>query len=220
MARCLPFAFYIAFLALASWLSGMPAEVRESLDLRWAYGVQIAFVIGALVFYCRDYIELSDSSLAGVADWGLSLLLGVGVFVLWINLDGGWITLGELKTSFVPLSKDGNFDWPLIAVRIFGAAAVVPIMEELFWRSFIQRWIGQKDFLLLSPSAISLRALLVTSVVFGFEHNQWLAGTIAGLAYGYLYLRCGSLWPPILAHGLTNFLLGVWVVNTGQWQFW
>jgi CAAX prenyl protease-like protein len=108
----------------------------------------------------------------------------------------------------------------LIVVRIFGAAAVVPVMEELFWRSFVQRWIDRQDFLLLAPADVSLRALLFASLAFGFEHGQWLAGIIAGLAYGWLYRRSGSLWPPIMAHGLTNLLLGVWVVSSGQWQFW
>ena len=177
-------------------------------------------VLGTLVIFRRDYLELRVTSPVRFADWGLSLLLGVLVFVLWINLDSGWMTLGEARTGFDPTRDAGGIVWPLVVVRIFGAAAVVPVMEELFWRSFVQRWIDRKDFLALAPSAGSLRALLLTSVVFGFEHGLWLAGVIAGLAYGWLYRRSGSLWPPVLAHSLTNLLLGVWVVNTGQWHFW
>ena len=130
------------------------------------------------------------------------------------------MTLGEIKYDFVPLNADGSLDWPLIVVRILGAAAVVPVMEELFWRSFVQRWIDRQDFLALAATEVSLPALLFASLLFGLEHGQWLAGAIAGLAYGYLYRRSGSLWPPIVAHGLTNLLLGLWVVSTGQWQFW
>lgn len=220
LARCLPFALYIAFLVLAGWLGTYPAGAYPHFDQRWLYAVQISAVIGVLVFFRHDYSEMSTRSAVRAADWGLSLLLGLGVFVLWINLDSGWAVLGEARQGFVPLNAEGDLDWPLIAMRIFGAAAVVPVMEELFWRSFLQRWVEHKDFLSQAPSAVSLNALLLVSVVFGFEHRQWLAGIVAGLAYGYLYRRSGSLWPPIVAHSLTNFLLGVWVVRTGQWQFW
>lgn len=218
LARGLPFACYIAFLVVASWLPAMQPGLP--IDLRWLYAVQIMLVIGTLAIFRRDYLELWVASPVRNADWGLSLLLGVLVFVLWINLDSGWVTLGELKSGFVPTDSAGEMIWPLVVVRIFGAAAVVPVMEELFWRSFVQRWIDNKDFLALAPAAGSLRALLLTSVVFGIEHGQWLAGIIAGLAYGWLYRRSGSLWPPIVAHSLTNLLLGVWVVHSGQWHFW
>jgi len=222
LARCLPFVFYIAFLALSSWLAEprLGAALRAGFDLRWLYSIQISFVVVALAFFRCDYSELSNTSRVRSVDWGLSVLLGVGVFVLWINLDSGWVVLGEAKAGFVPLNHHGGLDWPLIVVRIFGAAAVVPVMEELFWRSFIQRWIDRQDFMALAPASVSLRALLFASAAFGFEHNQWLAGIIAGLAYGYLYRRSGTLWPPIMAHGLTNLLLGVWVVHANAWQFW
>jgi membrane protease YdiL (CAAX protease family) len=42
----------------------------------------------------------------------------------------------------------------------------------------------------------------------------------AGLAYGGLYMRSGTLWSPILAHAVTNLMLGVWVVATASWSFW
>ena len=218
LARGLPFACYIAFLVMASSLPAMQPGLP--IDLRWLYAVQIMLVIGTLAIFRRDYLELWVASPVRIADWGLSLLLGVLVFVLWINLDSGWVTLGKASSGWVPTNTAGEMIWPLVVVRIFGAAAVVPVMEELFWRSFVQRWIDKKDFLALVPAAGSLRALLLTSVVFGIEHSQWLAGIIAGLAYGWLYRRSDSLWPPIVAHSLTNLLLGVWVVHSGQWHFW
>lgn len=224
LARCLPFALYLIFLALAASLTAEQGAIERLLglpvDLRWLYAIRIALVAGALVFFRRDYVELLASSPVRRADWALSLLIGVVVFVLWINLDSGWVTIGESGSGFVPLDPAGGFDWPLIVVRVCGAAIVVPVMEELFWRSFIQRWIDNPDFLALAPAAVSLRALLIASALFGVEHSQWLAGIIAGLGYGYLYRRSGSLWPAIAAHGLTNFMLAVWVLATGQWYFW
>jgi len=97
---------------------------------------------------------------------------------------------------------------------------VIPVMEELFWRSFLLRWFDQSDFMRLLPRAVSGRALLYCAIPFGLEHNFWFAGILAGLAYGWLYRHTGNLWAPILAHSLTNLLLGIWVVNTGNWQLW
>ena len=82
------------------------------------------------------------------------------------------------------------------------------------------RWIDRPEFLQLPPASASLRALLVSSVVFGVEHSLWLAGNLAGLAYGALYRRSGTLWSPILAHAATNLLHGLWVLATGAWHFW
>jgi CAAX prenyl protease-like protein len=57
-------------------------------------------------------------------------------------------------------------------------------------------------------------------VPFALEHHLWFAGLLAGVAYGWLYIRAGNLWVPVVAHTITNGLLGVWVLHTGHWEFW
>jgi len=93
-------------------------------------------------------------------------------------------------------------------------------MEELFWRSLVMRWIRNADFLSVAPRHAGAMAFIVSSALFASEHHQWLAGLIAGLAYAGTYMRTGNLWCAVIAHAVTNFVLGVWVVHTGQWQFW
>lgn len=218
-ARIVPFASYIAFLALVPLLQKM----LPGCDSRWFYAVQIGAVMVALAVFSRSYVELFAGGAVRVRDWALAAGVGIAVFIVWINLDLPWATLGETlgeAQGFEPTRADGTLDWALIAVRIFGAAVVVPVMEEIFWRSFILRWIDRSDFLRLAPAMVSLRALVIGSLLFGVEHDLWFAGLLAGLAYGWLYMRSGSLCPPIAAHAVTNLLLGLWVVQTGNWQFW
>lgn len=215
LARVLPFALYVAFLALEP----LVARAAPGWDLRWLYAVQIGAVLAALTFFARDYIELSVPAPVRGHDWLLAAATGLAVFAAWIHLDLPWATLGEAR-GFDPSRADGSPDWALVAVRIFGAAAVVPVMEELFWRSFVLRWIWHDDFMRVAPASIGLRAIVLGALLFGLEHNLWFAGVLAGLAYGWLYRRCGSLWPPIAAHALTNLLLGLWVVLTANWRFW
>jgi CAAX prenyl protease-like protein len=179
----------------------------------------VASVAVALGLLWPQFDELRDSWRTATQDWLLALAVGAGIFLLWINLDQPWASIGE-STGFDPRKATGEIDYTLAAIRIAGASLVVPVMEELFWRSFIMRWIEQTEFRSLAPGAVAWRGLLASSVLFGFEHNLWLAGILAGLAYGLLYRRSGNLWSPIIAHAVTNFLLGCWVLYSGNWQFW
>jgi uncharacterized protein len=72
----------------------------------------------------------------------------------------------------------------------------------------------------VSPAAVGMRAVIVSTFVFVLAHTLWLAAAIAGLIYALLYMRCGKLWCAVLAHAVTNGALALWVVKTGQWQFW
>jgi hypothetical protein len=214
LARVLPFALYMAFLAIEKGV----VDYAPGFDVRWLYPLKIAAVVAVLAYYRATYSELFARP--GWLWSGLvAPLLGLVVFVLWINMDSGWLNLGG-AAGFDPRTSAGDFDWPLVAVRLAGAALVVPLMEELFWRSFLMRWAQEHDFLSLAPTQIGLRAVLASSVVFGLEHSLWAAGIVAGLAYAWLYRASGNLWPPIVAHATTNLVLGLWVLHTGAWQFW
>jgi uncharacterized protein len=220
-AYVLPFAIYIAFLAatpLLSWLDGHGISV-SAFDTRWLYAVQVGCVTAALWWFIREYDELRNLHALTALQWLASIACGVVVFALWINLDGGWMSVGE-GAGFNATHNDGTLHWPLIGVRLAGAALVVPVMEELFWRAFVMRWIADADFRSVDPARVGAKALLISAVVFGLEHQLWLAGIIAGAAYGWLYVYSRNLWMPIIAHATTNAALGIWVVSQREWRFW
>ena len=104
--------------------------------------------------------------------------------------------------------------------RWVGAALLVPVMEELFWRSFLMRWIENATFEAVDPRRVGVKAIVLSTFVFMLAHTLWLAAIIAGLAYAWLYRRTGKLWVAVIAHAVTNGVLGVWVVRTGNWAFW
>jgi uncharacterized protein len=141
------------------------------------------------------------------------------VFLLWIGIDWDWAVVAR-SDGFDPHRADGSLNWPLALGRLAGLALVVPVMEELFWRSFLLRWVDRHDFLTVSPRQVGWGALLITTALFAVEHNRWFAGVIAGAVYAGLYMRSGNLWVPIVAHVITNGMLGVWILATGSWQFW
>ena len=214
LARVLPFAAYMLFLVV----EGNIAALLPDFDPRLLYPAKVGAVALLLWIYRAQYVELfvrPDLRWVGL----ISPALGAVVFVLWINLDGGWLDLGG-GAGYTPLDAAGTIRWELALPRLAGAALVVPIMEELFWRSFLLRWIDKHDFLAQEPARLSLRAILIASVLFGLEHTLWFAGIVAGLAYAWLYRASGNLWAPIVAHAVTNLMLGVWVLGTGAWRFW
>lgn len=213
-ARILPFITYIFFILVADLLGRLGWNAH---DLRWLYAVKISAVMLMLAIFWRHYTELRDARL-GLAAAIVALVAGALVLVLWVSLDADWMLIGS-PDGFNPITN-GRIDWLMVAVRIFGAALVVPVMEELFWRSFLMRWIDDADFEKVEPAKVSLKAFVVTVLLFGFEHNLWLAGIVAGAAFSALYVRHRTLWSPILAHALTNGLLGVWIVYTGNWTYW
>jgi hypothetical protein len=216
----LPFAIYIAFLVLESLLGRITGEnMGAASDTRWLYAVKIGCVALALVLLWARYGELTLRNWPN-AKWIFTAIgAGLLVLVLWVNLTMPWAVIGA-SDGFDPRDAAGTLNWPLVVVRTLGAALVVPVMEELFWRSFVMRWIQQPQFLALVPQRVGIKALLVSAVVFGFEHSLWFAGIVAGLAYGWLYVRSGNLWVPVIAHAVTNGGLAAWVVMTQQWQFW
>jgi len=211
LARVLPFAVYVAFLVAESF-------GRGAVDGRRLYGAQIAIVAALLAWYWRAYEELRRPSAVSVRDWMLGLVVGAIAFILWINLDFAWAQLGAGRGVAGALAGGDGRETGIL-LRFLGAVLVVPVMEELFWRSFLSRWLDRTDFLAVDPRTLSWRSILIASVVFGAEHHLWLAGIAAGVAYGWLYRRTGSLWPVVAAHGLTNGLLEVWVHQTGNWHF-
>ncbi|MCU6498861.1 CAAX prenyl protease-related protein [Rugamonas sp. A1-17] len=212
--RVLPFAAYIAFIFIADLLGRLGWGAQE---LRWLYAVKIGVVLAILLACRRRYTEL-----AGQWPDARGLLVacaaGVVVLLLWIKLNADWMQIGT-SAGFDPRNA-GAIDWALVAVRVFGAALVVPVMEELFWRSFLLRWIDAQNFLGADPARCSAKAFIISVILFGVEHNLWLAGMVAGAVYGLLYIRSRQLWSPILAHGVTNGLLGVWIISTGNWSYW
>jgi hypothetical protein len=215
--RLLPFVAFMALLALRGWAETVAGS---AFDPRWLYAANLLVVGGMLVVWWPQYGELARQNRPDLAEALLAVGVGLGVFVAWIHLDAPWMQIGQPTASFVPLGPDGQLLWPLVVVRWLGAALLVPVMEELFWRSFLMRWVQSPVFETVDPRRTGTKAVVLSTFVFMLAHPLWLAAIVAGLAYALLYRATGRLWTAVIAHAVTNGALGVWVVLSGQWQFW
>jgi uncharacterized protein len=217
LARIAPFAVFMALLIVRSQA---PPDGSWGFDPQWLYGVSVVAAGAVLAAFWREYGELARQTLPSVREGLMAVAAGLIVFVLWIHLDAAWMTIGTPSAPFKPHTADAAIDGPQVAMRFVGAVLLVPLMEELFWRSFLMRWLEQPVFQGVEPRRVGLRAVVLSTFIFTLAHTLWLAAAIAGLVYALLYVKTGKLWVTVIAHAVTNGALGVWVVITGNWQFW
>jgi len=149
--------------------------------------------------------------------------VGVGVLALIV-----WIALGEsiphekIVTFSPDVFEDSLSRYLAIAVRIAGASLVVPVMEELLWRSFLMRYLIDADFLSVKIGEYSHVSFWGTVLAFTLVHAQWEwpATVLVGIIYGAYVVKRKNIWGVIVAHGVTNLLLGAYVLYTGSYYYW
>ena len=222
VARVAPFVVFL----LLTFCQGHFGEAGKY----WLYLVKT--LVGAWMLWM---IRPVVSEMRWRVSWEAAAV-GVVVFAIWIGLDGVvldqrqlWVRLGLGKAPsnpeppwnpFLQFGDGAPFAWFFVAVRILGSSLVVPPLEEVFYRSFLYRWIAKPDFGSVPLGQFSVKPFAITSVLFGFAHNEWLAGILCAAAYQGLVCRTKRLGDAMTAHGITNCLLGVWVVWKGAWHFW
>jgi uncharacterized protein len=158
--------------------------------------------------------------------WKMSweaVVVGIGVCAMWIGLDPFYPKFMPASRPWNPHTQfgaDSAAAWLVIVLRILGSTLVVPPLEEVFFRSFVYRYLAKVDFLSVPLGQFLPVPFLLASTMFGVNHHEWLAGILCGFAYQGLVLWKGRLGDAITAHAITNFLLGFWVVSKGAWIFW
>jgi uncharacterized protein len=158
---------------------------------------------------------------------GLSILLGAAVFVLWVapdvlfpgyrhHLENGLI--GAAKSS---LSQGARASAAILTLRTIRAVAIVPIIEELFWRAWMMRWIINPEFRKIRLGTYAPFAFWMVAVLFASEHGPyWDVGLATGIIYNWWMVRTRSLGDLILTHAVTNACLSVYVIAAGKWEYW
>jgi CAAX prenyl protease-like protein len=185
-----------------------------SLPVSIVYSIKTVAVGALIVWYWRSYadeIRLRMDLPAVVA--------GVLVFVLWVGLEGYYPQLGSTSAAAAG-SASAYSSVGFLVVRMIGAVLVVPVMEELFWRSFALRFLIDSNFKKVPLGQFAWFSFVAVSVAFGLEHHRWLPGIVAGAIYAAVLYRTKNLFSPVLAHAVTNLLLGIYVIEGGHWAYW
>jgi CAAX prenyl protease-like protein len=161
--------------------------------------------------------------------WFASAAVGVAVFGLWIApelLIPGYRDLPLFSNS---IAGHVHSSMPVNALRsgwVLGwrtarAVVIVPVVEELFWRAWLMRWLIRTDFRTVPLGAYAPLAFWATAILFASEHGPyWDVGLVTGVIYNAWMIRSKSVADCVLMHAVTNGALSAYVMLAHQWQYW
>lgn len=183
-----------------------------------AYGLK-ALAVGVALYICRPiFADLQWNSRV----LPLATVVGLAGFAIWVGIEA-WVDyprLGE-RSGYNPFSVlSPAAAVAFVAVRLAGLVVLVPLFEELLWRSFLIRYITSADFQRVPHGAFSALALAVVCGAAAVSHAEWLSGLVFNAMVCGLLYQTRSVLACVVAHALTNAALGAYVLGTGAWQLW
>jgi CAAX prenyl protease-like protein len=206
----LPFVAFIGILAIDP-LVAVPQPVR------------FFAVLTLLAVFSRGLLRTRPSRP------GLSVLLGIAVFFVWVGPD---ILFPGYRNSFLfsnslmghptgVTSQVEKHSLLFMVFRVLGSVGTIPIIEELFWRGWMMRWIIDRNFTRISIGTYHPEAFWIVAALFASEHGSyWDVGLLAGAIYNWWAVRTGNLTDCVLAHAVTNGCLAIYVIGWDKWQYW
>jgi CAAX prenyl protease-like protein len=219
LAYTLPFfLFMLGLMAVSAVKSlGITSFGGIALDpMYWIYPLQSGFCAAALLWYWKGY-DFSGTTVT-------KLLIGVGVGLL---ICGLWVAPQELfhqahrLEGFDPNVVPGLAPW-MLAMRFVRLVLVVPLIEEIFWRGFLLRYLVKENFLSLPFGSASRFSFWAVVGAFTFVHAtvDWPAAFVTGILLNLIATRTKSLGACVCAHAAANLALGLYICATKQWGFW
>ena len=202
-----PFFLFMAFLSVESYFPDQHYVL---------YPLKTLLVAAVLAWFWRSLPPLTPAAPM------LSVCVGMaGVVLLWIGLDPILVHYDQLLIGRNPFQLYPAVNaWGLFGFRLAGIALVVPIMEELFWRGFLMRWLIKEDFTSVPLGTYRPFSFGITTVCFAAVHGpEWPLAVIVGVLYGAWFVRTKKLGDIMLAHGVTNLLLALYCLLTNDWHF-
>lgn len=241
LAHVVPFGVFMLFQLIGQVAGEGISWVHEAAPWyqRWPeqlfYPIQTMATLATLLFFWRQY-ELNWS--AKWVAWGVVAgAIGIGFWLLPTTLydywrmtgepDGFWQKLSGLAPrteGFNPGVFEGGAFWTSLGLRFLRAVVVVALVEEIFWRGFLMRFLLKMDgdywrVPFGKPAWISF---FVVTGAFMLAHAplDWLGAFVYGsLTYG-LCVWSRSLLACVVMHGVANALMGWYALAYGKFGLW
>jgi CAAX prenyl protease-like protein len=205
------FVVFLAFLALGDRLPGTAG-----------LAIRLLVTAAVLALFSRRVVELRPRRPVG------GLLLGAAVFLVWIAPDllwpdyrRHWLFENPITGRIPSLRDPADAGALFLVLRTLQAVVLVPVLEELFWRGWLLRWLVNPNFEKVSPGTYTPSSFWITAALFASEHGPyWDVGLAAGAAYNWWMIRTRSLADCIFAHAVTNAVLAAYVIGWGKFAYW
>lgn len=191
--------------------------------------LQILIAAGLLVWFRKIYLRHFPLKLS---PW--SVVVGVVGIVAWVGICDleieqralqwvGFSGAGSARPSFNPFVHLPTAEWQIafLIPRILLLAIIVPIIEELFLRGWVVRFVHDPDWETVSLTHLSWAAIIAPAVYGVATHpGEAIAAIVWFSLVTWLMLKTGNLWDCVVAHAVTNLLLGGYVIWFSQWHLW
>ena len=182
--------------------------------------------IGAFLAFRRHYPVFST------AGFRLAIISGVVGLFVWIGLDRLQSSVPALK-QLVQMIQGGRVGYnpfsegapsasqiAFVMVRLLELAIIVPLIEEIFWRGFLSRFRIAEDFEKVEQGTFTRFSFFAVAVLFASAHAEILAAIAWCMIINWLYAKTKNVWACVLMHGVTNGLLGCYILMTKEWHLW
>ena len=215
---------YILPLAVFLLLGFLEQQLTDQFSYELGYAIRILLTILAMAFCWKIIPRWSTRG------FGLAILFGLLSCPVWIALDWLQRQAGEMaqlnflvgeRQGFAPeLSSLSLFDTGFLSLRLLGLVIVIPLIEEIFWRGFLARYLIDEKFETVPVGRLTRFSFVITTLAFAAVHPEILAAIAWGAGINFVYMRTQNLWSCIVAHAITNASLGIYILTTGNWHLW
>ena len=216
-AYTLPMAVFLGALAAVAGLKAIGGSFWLDSPEYWVYPLQTLLCAALLFWYRREY------EFNGVRQPLVAIAVGIVVLVMWISPQAlfGFAPRTEGFNPTIFADQPAAY-WATVLFRFLRLVVIVPLVEEIFWRGFLLRYFVDEKFDRVPFGTFSWLSFGVVSVGFMFVHSMadWPAALLTGALYNFVAYRTKSLVACVLAHAVTNLLLGLWIMSSRQWGFW
>lgn len=217
----LPFGLFMLALAAVGLVQGLASDETAPFWMRepvyWIYPAQAMLCAGALIW---GWSRIDFGAQRGIL---LAVVVGVAVFVLWVSPQM-FLGFAPRKEGFDPtvFGSEGELFWLTVIGRFFRLVIVVPIMEEVFWRGFLMRYLINERFRSVAIGQYTPLSFWAVTVLFALAHwgPDFIPALFTGAIFGWVTVKTKSLTAVIVCHAVTNLALGIYIMLTGQWGFW
>lgn len=166
---------------------------------------------------------------------GLAIIVGLIGGGVWIglcrlNLEAAIVSMLGLSEDFLG-SRDAIDPWSLyeakwslntfLASRFLLLIVAVPIAEELMLRGFLIRTVETDDWHALPLDHVGRLGIIAATVYGILSHpSECIAAAVWFSMVTWLMLRTNKFWDCVVAHAITNGLLGLYIIYSGDWRLW
>jgi len=234
----LPFVVFMLITSLEPTSDEKPGGAAIGLNIPYevyplVYTAKIILTTAAVLFVLPGYRQFPFRLNP------LAALVGVVGVVVWIGLCelgleqevlvpllkpiglGGMIAAGT-RSAYNPLAElaaQPALAWGFLGVRFFGLVVVVAVIEEFFLRGFIMRLVVDADWWKVPFGQVNTAAVVLGTLIPVLMHPaELLAAAVWFSMITYLMVKTRNIWDCVLAHAVTNLLLGIYVVAWGAWH--